>query len=877
MLIVKKKVLTSILLSAMILTPLVGANQTFAEEVTPAVNVGEVKEEAQPVTVKYVDKTGVEIAEQQLLKGDLNAEYSITPKEVADYEYDGNKEILKGKFTTEAQTVTLTYNKKEIPVAKGLLTVDFVDESGKTISETETKTENVGTTYDISPKKIDGYTFSKVKEGNQTGTFTAENQKLVFEYKKDIKKSSVTVKYVDENDKEIKKPVVYSVNEGEKVALDEFKIEGYEFVSGPLEATFKETPQTVTHRYKKIKQGPYIKDGSYVKITKKGYSTYSNFDWKQRGSSSNMYGKMFEARGRYEHANGSTYYSLFDSKGAWYGYINADATTKAAPEGPYISDGRIVKVTNKNYNSWSNFNWDSRNDGSELYGKTFEARGRYEHFNGNTYYSLYDARGKWYGYINKAAVSDGERQGSYIPDGRYVRINKKGYSTWSDFNWKKRSSSDSIFGKTFQAKGRYEHFNGITYYSLYDVSGNWYGYINANAVTDANPQGDYIADGRYVKMEKLGYNLFSDFGWTVRNTSDALRGQTFKAKGRYEHINGNTYYTLYDSKDNWYGYVDAKAVSTVTNPEGPYIKDGRFVTVNKKGYSLWSNFNWKFRNKSDELIGITLESRGKYEHANGSTYVSLYDLTGAWQGYLNEEAIGDTQAEGPYIKDGSYVKVNKKGVDVYSSFKWEKKGVSDSLFNNVYQARGKYQHANGTTYYSLYDNSGKWQGYLDSSATTKITSPQGPYIADGRYFKVTRRGLDVWGSFKEDVKGSTSTLYGKIYQAKGRYEHANGNTYYSLYDKDNVWQGYVEGSAGKVTGPEGPYIEEGRYVTISSKNYDIYSDLSNWNVVLKSSQVYGRTYQAKYRYEHFNGYTYYSIYEGNKWIGYINSNAAKLN
>ncbi|MEG0255712.1 MucBP domain-containing protein [Vagococcus sp.] len=873
----KKKVLTSVLLSALVLTPLVGFNQAFAEEAKADISVAEVKEDAQPVTVKYVDKSsGVEIAEHLVLKGDLGTRFVVEQKEIENYDYIGSNEALEGVFTAQEQVVTLAYEKKEVPVAKGTLTVEYVDEAGKAISDTETKTENVGTAYNIPTKEIKGYTFSKVKEGNQVGTFTEAAQKLVLEYKKDIKKSSVTVKYVDENNKEIKKSVIYSVNEGEKVALDEFKIEGYEFVSGPSEVDYKETPQTVTHRYKKIKQGPYIKDGSYVKISKKGYSTYSNFDWKQKDSSSNLYGKMFEARGRYEHANGATYYSLYDNKGEWYGYINSDATTKAAPEGPYISDGRIVKVTNKNYASWSNFNWDKRNDGSELFGKTFKARGRYEHFNGNTYYSLYDAKGKWYGYINKAAVSNGEEQGSYISDGSYVKISKKNYSMWQNFNWNKKGSTNDVYGETLQAKGRYEHFNGSTYYSLYDVKGVWYGYLNVDATTPAVPQGEYISDGRYVKIEKLGYNIFSDFNWTVRNTSDALRGDTFKAKGRYEHINGNTYYSMYDAKDNWQGYVDAKAVSIVTNPEGNYIRDGRYVTVDKKGYNVWSNFNWKFRNKSEELMGVTLEARGRYEHADGNTYYSLYDLGGVWQGYLDAAATTSTKAEGKYISDGSYVKVSKKGIDVYSNFNWTVKSKSDSLFDKVYQARGRYEHANKTTYYSLYDNAGVWQGYLEAGAVSKITSPQGEYISDGRYFKVSNKGFDVWGSFKENKINTSDQLYGKLYQARGRYEHVNGNTYYSLYDNDGKWQGYVDGRAGLLTKAQGPYISDGSFVTITSKNYNIYSNF-DWKVVMKSSQVYGKTFKARGRYQHFNGNTYYSLFDGEKWIGYINADAAKLN
>lgn len=875
----KKKLLTSVLLSTMVLTPLMGVSTAFAEDSTSTTTTTTATapvEESKPVIVKYVDESGTEIFQSDTFKGELASPFEIKPKEIDGYTFKEADKELKGTFTATEQVLTLTYAKKEAPIAEGKLVVNYVNEKNEVISPAETLTGKVGEEFKVKPKEIKGFTFNKVKEGNSEGSYTEADQSLTFEYKKEIKTSKVTVKYIDENEKEIKKPVSYTVKEGDKVTLDKQDITGYAFVSGDLEASYNEKEQVVFHRYKKVKQGPYIKDGRYVKISKKGYNIYSNFDWKKKTTSSQLYGQTLEARGRYEHANGNTYYSLFDNKNVWQGYINADATTNTTPEGPYISDGRIVKVKSKNYNSWSNFNWDERHPSQDIYGKTFKARGRYQHFNGNTYYSLYDSKGKWYGYINANAVGDGENQGDYISDGRYVKINKKGYSTWSNFNWKKRGSSDAIYGKTLQARGRYEHFNGDTYYSLYDVKGTWYGYINAGATTEAEPQGSYISDGRYVKVDKLGYNVYSNFKWTVRNTSDILKGNTFQARGRYEHINGNTYFTLYDNQGKWQGYIDAKAVSVITKPEGPYIKDGRYVTVNKKGYSVWSNFNWKYRNNSDELMGTTLEARGRYEHANGSTYLSLYDLSGVWQGYINADATNASKPEGDYIKDGSYVKVTKKGIDVYENFNWAKKSTSDVLFDKVYQARGKYNHVNGTTYYSLYDSKGAWYGYLESGATTKITSPQGPYISDGRYFKVTEKGFDVWQSFKEDKKNTSDNLYGKIYKAQGRYEHVNGNTYYSLYDTNGKWQGYLDAKAGQITKAEGPYIADGRYVTITSKNYKIYSNF-DWKVKEESVNVYGQTFKAKGRYEHVNGNTYYSLYDNQKWVGYINSDAVRVN
>ncbi|MEG0255030.1 hypothetical protein [Vagococcus sp.] len=234
-------------------------------------------------------------------------------------------------------------------------------------------------------------------------------------------------------------------------------------------------------------QGPYIKDGSTVQIAKKNYDMWQNFGWKYKNNTTNVYNKTFEARGRYQHKNGQTYYSLFDNKGNWQGYLNAKATKKTSKQGNYISDGSYVKITRADFEVWQNFSWKYKNYTYYLFDKTFQARGRYQHFNGATYYSLYDNKGTWYGYLNASATQKVNAQGNYISDGRYVQITKN-YELWQNFNWKKKGNGASHYNKSVQARGRYQHFNGNTYYSLFDMNGAWLGYINANATTQYKPK-----------------------------------------------------------------------------------------------------------------------------------------------------------------------------------------------------------------------------------------------------------------------------------------------------------------------------------------------------------------------------------------------------
>lgn len=243
------------------------------------------------------------------------------------------------------------------------------------------------------------------------------------------------------------------------------------------------TAKELTEEEKNL-QGPYIKDGRFVTISKKGYSTWSNFNWKKRNESTKLLNKTYQARGKYIHNNGSTYLSLYDNQGKWQGYINSNAVKAGSgKQGAYIKDGRYVTISKSNYDVWSNFSWKRKIKSKSIFNKTYQVKGRYEHFNGSTYYSLYDSKGKWQGYINSNATKMGQgKQGAYISDGRKVKVTKTNYNTWSNFNWKKRHSSKDIAGKTFIARGKYNHINGSTYYSLYDNKGKWYGYISQHAV-----------------------------------------------------------------------------------------------------------------------------------------------------------------------------------------------------------------------------------------------------------------------------------------------------------------------------------------------------------------------------------------------------------
>lgn len=231
------------------------------------------------------------------------------------------------------------------------------------------------------------------------------------------------------------------------------------------------------------------------------------------------------------------------------------------------------------------------------------------------------------------------------------------------------------------------------------------------------PEGNYIADGRYVTVTNKNYNTWSNFSWKYRQSGNVLLNKTFQAKGRYEHQNGSTYLSLYDANGKWYGYINEKGVKFGQGKQGAYIGYNKYVTITSKGYNTWSNFSWKTRHSGTTITNKTYLAKGKYHHINGSTYLSLYDKQGKWYGYINEKSgkVGKGQ-EGSYIADGRKVKVTSKNYNTWSNFSWKYRQSTKNMYNKTYTARGRYQHVNGSSYYSLYDGKGNWQGYINAAA-----------------------------------------------------------------------------------------------------------------------------------------------------------------
>jgi hypothetical protein len=391
-------------------------------------------------------------------------------------------------------------------------------------------------------------------------------------------------------------------------------------------------------------------------------------------------------------------------------------------QGEAIKDNRYATITKDNYNIWQNFSWKKKADSKTYLGQTFQIRYRYEHSNGHTYYSLYNNKGTWVGYIDAGGTKTATiPQGSWRAKEQFVKFREQG-TVYRDINFKTTATvTGAMLNNLYKVTGTYQHFNGTVYDSVYDLNGKWIGYIETTKLSKQGNQGPAISDGRYTTITKDNYSIWQNFGWKLRASSSSYLHQTLKIKYRYEHLNGDVYFSVYDNKDHWVGYINAKGTKVADNAAGAVLSSGQYGTIRSANYPIWQNFSWKERNQSANLYGQTVQVKRYYHHFNGSTYYSMYDNQGNWLGYMNSggvklaaNAAGSAQS---YQKKIRFT----KNYPLWHNFAWKKKStVTDAMKNTTYEARYVYRHFNGSNYLSIYDNKGTWLGYVNETATRQV-------------------------------------------------------------------------------------------------------------------------------------------------------------
>ncbi len=204
-----------------------------------------------PVTVKYQDENGQELAPSELLNGYVGATYNSKELSFQGYsliKVDGD---ATGKFTDSPQTVTYIYQKNAKLL--GQVTVKYIDTDGKALFGDVIQTGNIGETYHTEKKELTGYTFKNII-GNASGQYTNSPQTVTYVYEKNAKiLGQVTVKYIDTEGKSLFGDVIQTGNIGETYHTEKKELTGYSFknIIGNTTGQYTNIPQTVTYVYKK--------------------------------------------------------------------------------------------------------------------------------------------------------------------------------------------------------------------------------------------------------------------------------------------------------------------------------------------------------------------------------------------------------------------------------------------------------------------------------------------------------------------------------------------------------------------------------------------------------------------------------------------------
>ncbi|WP_311049674.1 MucBP domain-containing protein [Enterococcus faecalis] len=238
------------------------ATGTFTDS-EQTVNYVYEKATAAPVTVKYVDKDGNELAISDTLNGVLGDAYETSAKAIAGWTLTETPANATGTFTDSEQTVTYVYEK----ATAAPVTVKYVDKDGNELATPDALNGNVGDPYTTEAKTIAGWAVTETPS-NATGTFGEESQTVTYVYKK-ATAAPVTVKYVDKDGNELATPDALNGNVGDPYTTEAKTIAGWTVTETPSNATgtFGEESQTVTYVYKKATAAPvtvkYVdKDGN---------------------------------------------------------------------------------------------------------------------------------------------------------------------------------------------------------------------------------------------------------------------------------------------------------------------------------------------------------------------------------------------------------------------------------------------------------------------------------------------------------------------------------------------------------------------------------------------------------------------------------------
>ena len=138
------------------------------------------RSDAAPVTVRYEDKEGNELAAPTVMNGKVGLPYTSEAKAINGWYVSQTPINANGTYSETAQEVVYVYERSDAaPV-----TVKYEDKEGNQLAEPTILSGKVGLSYESNAKEISGWWVSKTPK-NAKGTFSDAVQEVIYVYSAD--------------------------------------------------------------------------------------------------------------------------------------------------------------------------------------------------------------------------------------------------------------------------------------------------------------------------------------------------------------------------------------------------------------------------------------------------------------------------------------------------------------------------------------------------------------------------------------------------------------------------------------------------------------------------------------------------------------------
>ncbi|WP_144809565.1 MucBP domain-containing protein [Enterococcus casseliflavus] len=224
----------------------INANGTYSETAQEVVYVYE-RSDAAPVTVRYEDTEGNELAAPTVMNGKVGLPYTSESKAINGWYVSQTPTNANGTYSETAQEVVYVYERSDAaPV-----TVKYEDTEGNELATPTVMNGKIGLPYESEAKAIPGWYVSQMPT-NANGIYSETAQEVVYVYERSDA-APVTVKYEDTEGNQLSAPTVLSGKIGLPYESEAKTIPGWYVSQMPTNAngTYSENAQEVTYVYER--------------------------------------------------------------------------------------------------------------------------------------------------------------------------------------------------------------------------------------------------------------------------------------------------------------------------------------------------------------------------------------------------------------------------------------------------------------------------------------------------------------------------------------------------------------------------------------------------------------------------------------------------